>query len=158
MRISKWSIIALAAAVAVGGLSMTSRAAGAAKADRPVRGRLLQNAKKKLGITDDQAAQIKAVLKADKENITSLIQRMRDAREELRAAIRSADANESSVRAASAKVAAVEADVAVERMKLHSKIAPILTDEQRAKLSEMGSKLDAMIDRAIDRAGQRLSE
>jgi Spy/CpxP family protein refolding chaperone len=158
MRISKWSIIALAAAVIVGGLITTSKAAGAGKADRPARGRLLQGAKEKLGITDEQATQIKAVLKADKDNITGLMTRMHDARSELRTAIRASDANESSVRAASAKVATVEADLAVERFKLHGKIAPILTDEQRAKLSDMESKLDDLIDRAIDRAGQRLSE
>jgi Spy/CpxP family protein refolding chaperone len=158
MRISKWTVIVLTAAAVGVGVITTSKAAGAAKEDRPTRGRLLEAAKEKLGITDEQAAQIKSALKSEKENITPLIARLHDARAELRTAIRASDANESSVRAASAKVAAVEADIAVERLKLHSKIAPVLTDEQRAKLSQMGSKLDELIERAIDRAGKRLSE
>jgi Spy/CpxP family protein refolding chaperone len=159
MKISKPTIVALAAALAVGGLfAVNSNAANARKTERPAQGRLLQRAKEKLGITDEQAAQIKAVLKGEKETLTGLTARMHEARMELRGAIRATDANETSVRAASAKVAVVEADLAVERLRLFSKISPILTDEQRAKLNDMESQMDDFVDRAVNRAGQRLSE
>jgi Spy/CpxP family protein refolding chaperone len=121
-------------------------------------GRLAERAKEKLGLTDEQLGQLKDVLKSDKTNIVSLLGRLRDVRAGLRDAIRSADANETSVRAASAKVAAVEADFAVERMKIFKEISPILTDDQRTKLAALQSKLDEFIDRAINRVDAKLGE
>jgi Spy/CpxP family protein refolding chaperone len=121
-------------------------------------GRLAERAKEKLGLTDEQLGQIKDVLKSEKAGIMSLLGRMRDSRAGLKAAIRSADANETSVRAASAKVASVEADVAVERMKLFQQISPILTDDQRTKLAALQSNLDGFIDQAIQRTDARLGE
>lgn len=121
-------------------------------------GRLAQRAREKLGLTDEQLLQIKDVLKSEKTNITSLLSRMRDRRADLRAAIRAAGANETTVRAASAKVAAVEADVAVERMKLFQQISPILTEDQRAKVAALQSNLDSFIDRAIQRIDDPLGE
>jgi Spy/CpxP family protein refolding chaperone len=123
-----------------------------------VSGRLAERAREKLGLTDEQLAQIKDVLKAEKTNIISLLTRVRDTRAGLRDAIRSAGANETSVRAASAKVAAVEADAAVERMKIFHQVNPILTDEQRTKLAAMESKLEDFIDQAISRADTTLGE
>lgn len=154
MRTSKWFALTLAAAMTSGGfIALHTAAAGAASINRPARGRLLERAKEKLGITDDQAAQIKAILKADKENLASLLTHLHSARGELREAIRSDSANEASVRAASAKVAAVESDLAVERMKLSAKIGPILTPEQREKLAQFEAKMDDVIDSAISRLG-----
>lgn len=98
------------------------------------------------------------MLKDEKENITGMISRLHDARSEMRQAIRASDANESTVRAASAKVAAVEADLAVERLKLYGKIAPILTTGQREKLQQMAAQVDDFVDQAINRFGQKLSE
>jgi len=73
------------------------------------------------------------------------------ARKDLRAAIHASDANETTVRAAAAKVAAVQADLAVERMKLYSQIAPILTDEQRRKIAELEQRLDRAMNRVVKR-------
>jgi len=84
-----------------------------------------------------------------------LLGQLHVARENLRAAIRAGDANETTVRAASARVAAVEADLAVERMKIFAKIAPILTDEQRRQISEFEQRADDYVDRAIARANDR---
>jgi Spy/CpxP family protein refolding chaperone len=121
-------------------------------------GRLAEQAKEKLGLTDEQLGQIKSVLKSEKSNIVSLLSRVRDSRAELREAIRATDANETSVRAASAKVATVEADVAVERMKLFHQISPILTDDQRAKLAALQSNLNGFIGEAINHLDARLGE
>jgi len=82
-----------------------------------------------------------------------LLAALHDARANLRNAIRASDANETSVRAASAKVAAAEADLAVERMKLYGKIAPILTDAQRQQLADMQDHADEFLNRALGRPG-----
>jgi Spy/CpxP family protein refolding chaperone len=159
MRTQKYIIGITTLAVCLGGLIVFN---APAQDKGPATGigsdRLAAQAKEKLGLTDEQLGQIKDVLKLEKTAIVSLLSQMRDARAGLRTAIRSTDANETSVRAASAKVAVVEADVAVERMKLFHQISPILTDEQRTKLAALQSNLDGVIDQAINRLDTRLGE
>ena len=55
-------------------------------------------------------------------------------------------------------MAAVEADLAVEQLKLHGKVSPILTDEQRKVLAEIEARLDDFVTDAIGRLGERLAE
>ena len=121
-------------------------------------GALAERAREKLGLTDEQLLQIQDVLRPEKSNIVTLLTRMRDARAGLRDAIRSDNANETTVRAAAAKVAVVEAAVAVERMKLFRQISPILTSDQRTKLAAMQANLDGFVDQAIQRIDARLGE
>ena len=156
---TKWFVLTLAAALSAGGLFVLNAHAADSTAPRTaLHGRLLERAKEKLGLTDAQVVQIKAVLKSDKDSLTGLLTRLHEARSGLRNAIQSPDATEASVRAASAKVAAVEADLAVERLKLHGKISPILTADQREKLSEFQARLDDLADTVIGRIGERLAE
>ena len=122
----------MAAGLAAGGLNVpTSRGAESASARHALREHVLERVKEKLGLTDEQIEKIKAELKADKDTLKSEVTQLHQARVGLRAAIQAADATETSVRAAAAKVAAAEADFAVERFKLYGKINPILTAEQR---------------------------
>jgi Spy/CpxP family protein refolding chaperone len=109
----------------------------------------------RLNLADDQKARIQTILQAEKATLTSLVGQLHSARQNLRAAIRASDANETSVRAASARVAEAEADLAVERMKIYGKIAPILTEEQRRQISDGERHADVLADRAIARAGER---
>jgi len=121
-------------------------------------GPLLQRIAKKLDLTGDQKTQIKAVFVADKDPILSLLTRLHDAHKELRTAIQADHATEDSVRAAAAKVAAVEADLAVERLKLHGKIEPLLTADQKLKVTMMEDNLDTFLDGIIARIGAGLSK
>src|SRR5262249_34574459 len=143
MKTAKWLTLTLAAAVCAGGLlAYTSRAVDSPAAqDSPVRG-LLARAKEKLNLSDDQVAQIRAQLQGERPTLKDLLSKLPDARMGLRTAIRANDANEGGVRAASAKVAAIESDLAVERLKLFGKISPILTADQRAKLSDLEGRFD----------------
>ena len=153
---SKFLAIATATVIAAGGLSSTTLAAAAAAG--PVRPRMLQRIGEKLNLTGDQKAQIKSIFRSERDTLAPLLAALHEAREKLRAAIRASDANETSVRAASAKVAAAEAELAVERMKLYGKIAPILTGEQRQKLAKILHRADDFVDGAIARFGERLGE
>lgn len=159
MKVVKWFALTSAVALVCGGVIVSNAsAAKAASGQGRMRGRFLERAKEKLGVTDEQATQIKAVLKGDKENITSLISRLHDARTGLRQAVQSSDATEASVRAASAKVATVESDLAVERLKLYGKISPILTADQREKLNAMQNQRGDFVNRIINRGGERLAK
>ena len=155
-----WVRPILAAALAAGGITFSNASFAATSVPEgraALRGRLLERAKEQLGLSDDQVAQIKSILQADKDTLVDLLSRLHAARAGLRAAIQG-DAGEAGVRAASAKVAAVEADLAVARMKLHGKISPILTAEQREKLKELRARVDDFVDRALGRFSERLAE
>ena len=157
MKTIKLLTIATAAAIIAGGL--TSAPAqdtnDSAAGTRPGRGQILQRIAKKLNLTDDQKSQIKAVWGGEKDTLKSLFGQLHDARKNLRAAIHAAGAKEADVRAASAKTASVEADLAVERMKLYGKIAPILTDQQRRKIADFEPRFDNVVGGAIARLDER---
>jgi Spy/CpxP family protein refolding chaperone len=153
-------IFAAAAAIVAGGLLTTTLVAAdnAAPAAMSLRGHLFQRIADKLALTADQQAQVKTVLAGEKDTLKTLLSQVHDARKNLRAAIQAGDANESSVRAASAKVASAEADLAVERMKLFGRISPVLTDEQRQKISEFRQRADESAENVIAHVGAGLAE
>jgi Spy/CpxP family protein refolding chaperone len=161
MKRSKCLFLTLAAGLIAGGLmtfNLTFNSHAVEQSAGPGRfhGQLLERAKEKLGLTDDQVAKIKTELSADKDSLKDLISRLHQAKTGLREAIQSSDATEASVRAAAAKVSAVEADLAVERMKLHSRISPILTDEQKEKVKAFQSRIDEFVDNLVNHMGDRL--
>ena len=130
---------------------------GFAAKDRTLskRGAVIERVKEKLGVTEEQAAKIKTELVAEKESITDVMYRLHAARTELREVTRKSGATENEIRGAAAKVAAVEADAAVLRAKLHKKIDPLLTSEQREKLQKMRGKASEVVDRLMDRIGEK---
>ncbi len=149
--------LAIVAALLASGLLFNTFAAGDSSPG-PARGKLLQRLAAKLNLTDDQKTQIKAIVKGERATLAPLVGRMHDARKNLRAAIHASDANESTVRAASAQVAQVEADLAVERMKLYGKIVPILTDAQRQQLAALQQRADDFSDNLAARIGLGLDD
>lgn len=152
---NKILICALAAVILAGGFTTLTYAAGdsAASAAASARGKILQRIAEKLNLTDDQKSQIKTVLTGEKDTLQPLIAAVHQSRAELRTAIRASDATEVSVRAASAKVASAEADLAVERMEIYAKIAPVLTDAQRKQLADLQARADEFADNLIARIG-----
>jgi Spy/CpxP family protein refolding chaperone len=158
MKLSNWFEITVAVTLLVGGLTLLNAHAAERSLAQPAgQGRLLARAKEKLGLTDEQVAQIKTELGAEKETLKGLLARLHEARIGLREAIHSAGATDASVREAAAKVGAVQSDLAVERLKLYRRISPILTDDQREKVKEFETHIDEFVDRAIDRIGTRLN-
>src|SRR5882757_6437146 len=113
---TKTIFIVTAAAIIAGGLIVTTSLAADNPAAGPLRGQMFKRIAERLDLTADQKAQIKTILAGEKDTLQSLLGQLHDARKDLREAIQAGDANESSVRAASAKAASAEADLAVERM------------------------------------------
>ncbi|MDB6015751.1 MAG: hypothetical protein JWR19_240 [Pedosphaera sp.] len=145
------------AAIAVGGVIVLDVRAQEGPR-KGLRGQFLERAKEKLGLTDEQMGKIKTELGAEKGTLSGLLTSLHDARVGLREVIQKNGATESEIRAASAKVAAVEADLAVERAKLYGRISPILTAEQLAKVSEFQQRVDDFMDDAIKSLGERLAQ
>ena len=162
MKTTKFLTIISATALLAGGFIIHNvhgaEKDGGAQHRRFGGGQMLERAKEKLGLSDEQSEQIKAAVKDERENIVGLITRLRAARVELRDAIQAKDATEDSVRAAAAKVAAVEADMAVQRLKLSREISPILTEEQQAKFAELQSHIDGLIESGIGRMREKAAQ
>jgi Spy/CpxP family protein refolding chaperone len=158
MNKSKSLLLLAAAALATGGLIIfKTQAAEPSAANQHPHQQWLERARKKLNLTDAQVAQMKTEVEGEIETVKDLVTKFHDARMGLREAIQTSGATEASVRAAAAKVAAVEADLAVERFKLYGKISPILTADQREQVKQFQSKIDDFLDGAINRLGERLS-
>jgi Spy/CpxP family protein refolding chaperone len=149
-------LLTVAAVVLTCGFSFNANAA----AKRPLaqRGALLEKAKEKLGITDEQAAKIKSELASQKDSIADVMHRLHAARTELNDLVQKDNSSEQSIREAAAKVGAIEAEAAVLRAKLHKQINGVLTSEQQTKLKEARKNLSQVVDRIIDRVGERLGE
>ena len=106
-------------------------------------------AKERIGLTDAQITQIKAVLRPEKDTLIDLSRKQHDARIMLRDVITKDGANEPEIRAAAATLGAAEGDLAVLRARLHARIRPLLTKEQFDKIAEQQDKLDDFVDGAI---------
>jgi Spy/CpxP family protein refolding chaperone len=155
---TKLFILTLAAAIVAGGIITTQTLAADPAESMPLRGKMRQRIAEKLNLTATQKTEIKTVLAGEKDTLKSLLATWHAARNDLRASIRASDANEVTVRAAAAKVASAEADLAVERLKLYGKIAPVLTEEQRQAIAEMEQRVDDLVNHAIEQIGAVLAE
>lgn len=90
-----------------------------------------------LGLTDSQREQVRATMDGHKAEFEAIRTRMRTARAALQTAVTAATFDEAAVRQASVDVAAVEADGAVLRAKVHSEVWALLTAEQQQKAREL---------------------
>jgi Spy/CpxP family protein refolding chaperone len=157
MKTSNWFLAVMAAAITACGMVLPkTQAAEPASVQHPLRGHWLEWAKEKLQLTDAQIEKIKTELAQEKDPLKHLISNLHSARVDLRQAIQASGATETSVRAASASISSIEADLAVERLKLYGKISPILTAEQLEQLKEFRAQMDEFVEQAIDRIGDRL--
>lgn len=155
MKIVKPFSIMLAAALFGGGFAFQAVQAAQAVDRDGLRAQIRGRVAGKLNLSREQRQQIKSILQADRDALAALFRQLHDSRATLRDSIKAPDATEASVRVAAARIAAVEADFAVERLKLYSKISPVLTADQREKLKAMQGRIDDAVDRLIDRIGGR---
>lgn len=149
--------LTLAAALGAGGL-FALKAHAETGGVRRAPGALLQRAKDRLGITEAQAAQIRAVLKDDRETLARLARDVHSAHIAMREVIQKSGASDAELRAAAAKLGAAQGEMAIERHKLFGKLKPILTPEQVERLADMQDKMANFVDGAISTFEQRLAE
>jgi periplasmic protein CpxP/Spy len=98
---------------------------------------ILPHLGRELGLSDSQRDQIKAIVASHRDEWKALGDRARTAHEALGAAVTGDTIDETLIRAKSADVAAVEADMAVARAHAHAEVMQILTADQKAKLKEL---------------------
>jgi protein CpxP len=90
-----------------------------------------------LDLSEEQRAQVRELAEQHRESTRALRDQMRDARRALGEAIHAEDSNETSIRSASAAVAALEADIAVARAAHRKEFEALLTPEQLEELGQM---------------------
>ena len=108
----------------------------------------------RLGLTDTQRDQIKAIADAHKDEWKTLADRGRTAHIALDDAITADSLNEALIRQNSAEAAAVDADIAVARAHAHAEVLQILTADQKAQLKTMQAEMKKRMSAPQD-AGHR---
>ena len=109
---------------------------------------------KKLGLTDQQKAQAKAIFKDNRAQAKPLFTSLMTERHQLRSLIHSGAADEAAIRAQSAKVASLQADLAVQRAKGVKQLMALLTPDQVTKLKALQSAREQKFEK-FSRHGQQ---
>lgn len=110
---------------------------------------------KELQLTQQQKQQLKEIFAKNRPQAEPLMKQMRAERRALRALIQADTIDEPAIRAQSAKVAAVEADLAVQHARVAKEIRAILTPEQIAKEKELQAQRDKKMDERAAQPGKR---
>jgi len=115
------AVAAFATAVAVAGVASVARALAVneKRAQLPLG---LISKVTQLGITDAQTKKIRGILREQKVILEPLVKQCVTERRALRDTIRSSPVNENAIRAQTAKVAKVEADLAVQRARVYQEV------------------------------------
>jgi Spy/CpxP family protein refolding chaperone len=95
----------------------------------------------RIGLTDAQKDQIKAIADTHKADWKALADRGRAAHMAVDAAISADTIDEATIRQKSAEAAAVEADTAVARAHARAEVWQILTADQKAQLKTMQAEM-----------------
>jgi protein CpxP len=105
----------------------------------------------RLGVTVEQKAQIREVLVKYRPESEPAVRQLVAERRALRKMIQGGAADEGAIRSQAAKVAALEADLAVMRARASKEVRALLTAEQLARLGELQAQRDQKADRMMER-------
>jgi Spy/CpxP family protein refolding chaperone len=90
-----------------------------------------------LQLSEDQRAQIKTIFSGARENIQPLAQQLREKHAALMDTARAQPFDETSVRAQTQEIADIQAQLMFARAQVRNRFLAVLTDEQKARLSEL---------------------
>ncbi len=102
----------------------------------PMSGRMFRN----LDLTDEQRAEIKKIMEAERSIMQPVHEQLRENREALNAATKAGQFNEAEVTKLAEKQGDLMAQVIISRERVQSQIWQILTPEQRDKLAKWREK------------------
>ncbi len=94
----------------------------------------------RLGLSDQQKTQVQGIIQGHKADVQALAAKMRPARQALNAAIMGG-ADEQTIRARAADVAAAQANMDVLRATVRAQVFAVLTPEQQAKAKELQQQM-----------------
>ena len=109
----------------------------------------------RLGLSETQREQVRSVVDSRRDEVRTLVERSTTARRTLEAAVMSQKFDESTIRAQSAELAVIEADMAVTRARIFGEVVQILTPEQRKELDTLRSQMEQRRQTQIERRANR---
>ena len=121
----------------------------------PPAGNHFKKMAKDLQLTAQQKQQLKEIFAKNRPQAEPLMKQFTAERRAMRALIQADTVDEAAIRAQSAKVAAIEADLAVQRAHVAQEIRGILTPEQIAKAKELQARRDKKMEERATRPGKR---
>lgn len=95
---------------------------------------------KKLGLTDAQKAQAKAIFHGNKDVVKPILTSLRAEQKNLQTLMHADTIDEAAIRAETAKIAGIQADLNVNRAKVGAQFRTILTPAQLANLKTLHQK------------------
>jgi len=111
-----------------------------------------------LDLTDAQQEQVRQLTQQNREQMRSLMDRMRVGQEARRKAVEAIPFNESQVRAAMKDVAEAEADLAVAEARLQADIYALLSADQQQRLQKLRADREARAKERAQQQQQRLQQ
>lgn len=108
----------------------------------PFAQKFLNRASVMLGLSDEQEAQIKAILEAEKPKVQPLIAELAANRKALQEATDNGTFDEAAVKAIADKQGNTLAALIVEKERVKTQIYAVLTPEQRAKAEQFRSRIE----------------
>jgi Spy/CpxP family protein refolding chaperone len=93
-------------------------------------------------VTEDQQQQIRAVMDSHRDEFRAIGERMKAARDAMRAVVEADTIDENAIRAKAADVATVEADQAVLGAKVRAEVLGLLTPEQLERVKQFRAEME----------------
>ncbi|MFI4955394.1 MAG: Spy/CpxP family protein refolding chaperone [Gammaproteobacteria bacterium] len=112
----------------------------------------------KLSLSDQQKAKVKEVFKKSQPQLKPIFSKLINEKREMRTLIQSGSADEAAIRAQAAKVASVEADLAVQRAQIAKQLRAILTPEQIEKFKIIQKEKDSKFDQFREHMREQFDE
>jgi len=109
---------------------------------------------RQLNLTDAQKAQVKSIFDSHRDEWKALGDRARTAHTALQQAVTADVVDEGLIRQRSAEVAAVDADMAVARARVHGEVFQILTADQKAQAKTLQSQMQEKMKEHAGRRGR----
>jgi protein CpxP len=155
-----WKTLSVAAALFAGvGMAQAAPPGGGIDGDTPRHvGSPLKKMVKELGLDAQQKTQVKDILKNNHDTAKPLMDKMVAEKRAMRALIQAETVDETAIRSQSAKVAAVEADLAINRAQLAQKLRAVLTPDQIQKFKAIQEKRDQQMDNRRAKGSGRMDQ
>jgi periplasmic protein CpxP/Spy len=159
------AVVALGTAVALAAAAMPAAAAirGALRGKRTVKAEpqremspltVLSDLLGRLDLSEEQKAQVKAILSGHKEELVRIATAEHSARAALRSAIRQSEADAAAVAAAAGNVARADMQLSLERAAIFAEVYAVLSEAQRSELAAFAAEVKATItERLAEYAG-----
>jgi protein CpxP len=133
----------VAAVAATLGLAAITASAHMGNEGQPPDGHHFKKMTKALNLTSQQQDAIKAIFEKNRPQVKAQVQEMKSERQTLHSLIQADAIDEAAIRAQSAKVAAIQADLAVQRARSGQEIRALLTPEQVQKFKALQAKRES---------------